>query len=240
MDRPPGFDELSIVHKSDWVRTEYLARYGGVWLDPTVLLFAPVESWLVEGELCGFASLHDVDFIENWAFAAPPGNRLMQLWKDEFRKAITMGFTSYADSQPVKARLGHTRFFSQQMPYLTHQASLIMVANSEPELLRFRKVTGTRNPLHHLQDGREAVSLLLNTRSNPGYTAIKFPRAERNLAANHLVRGWFLDGGYVSKALLMHKCDSDLVVALNILGVGAVCAAVGSFAGGFLLCNRNK
>ena len=231
MDRVPGFDSLGIMHQSDWIRTEHIAHYGGVWLDPTIVMFEPVESWLVEGELCGFAGLHDVDVIENWAFSAPPGSALMQAWRVEFARAIAMGFDAYKRSGPVVARMGGTRFHAEQLPYLTHQAALVMAASGSAGALRFAKASGGHNPLQYLVDARYngslAVHTLLHTRCNPGYRMIKLARNERNRLTRALKAGRFVDGGFVSEALLCERVDSDWMLALTCVLLGVVIVSMG-------------
>lgn len=49
-------DELRLWHLTDVLRLELLAAYGGVWLDATLALTVPLESWAfsTDGSLVGF------------------------------------------------------------------------------------------------------------------------------------------------------------------------------------------
>ena len=91
----PGFDSLSIQHKSDWVRICLLCRYGGVWLDSTCICVDSVTEWMnIQGsDVVGFeAPFEGGGTLENWALACPPSHPLMLAWKAEFREAIRIGF----------------------------------------------------------------------------------------------------------------------------------------------------
>eukprot|EP00966_Prymnesium_polylepis_P080039 1854684-Prymnesium_polylepis.1 len=46
LTRVPNFSELEGAHLGDAVRLEALARYGGVWLDASIITTQPVEAWV--------------------------------------------------------------------------------------------------------------------------------------------------------------------------------------------------
>eukprot|EP00435_Cladocopium_sp_Y103_P038636 s224_g10.t1 len=48
-DLPRGFDRLKIQHRSDAIRLALLVKYGGVWLDATVLLLRPLNMMIQDG-----------------------------------------------------------------------------------------------------------------------------------------------------------------------------------------------
>ena len=76
------------------MRLHVLARHGGVWLDATILLAAPLQ--FLEGVytpkgpaftgfyLQGFTLTRCMPVVESWAFAARPGSVFMRLWRDQF------------------------------------------------------------------------------------------------------------------------------------------------------------
>lgn len=75
--------DLGLAHKSDFIRTYLLSRFGGVWVDSTSFCWAPLDSWLDEAiEMAGFfifrqpVSRHDRQ-IANWFIAAKQGNELV-------------------------------------------------------------------------------------------------------------------------------------------------------------------
>lgn len=152
----PGFERLSVQHRSDWARLYTLARRGGVWLDATCLCAAPITAWVdmdadhVQGFLTPASSPKELApkappdaIMENWAFAAPQGNAFMQAWKDEVMDAIATGFASYCAKCATFASpwLKDTGY----LPYLTTHLAMrkahattgetLLLAPSDKEIL---------------------------------------------------------------------------------------------------------
>ena len=66
---------------SDWLRTAVLARHGGVWLDATILLTAPLQHMV--NESASFSGIHLEDRLEGFFLASVAGSELMKRWSDE-------------------------------------------------------------------------------------------------------------------------------------------------------------
>ncbi|MEI6806558.1 MAG: ricin-type beta-trefoil lectin domain protein [Myxococcaceae bacterium] len=87
------------VIESDFIRLELLAKYGGVWMDPSIMLHrnfsdiqTPLEA-LDDFEILGFTSrsqanteLRYTDSLENFFLAVLPNSEIMEDWKDNFKK----------------------------------------------------------------------------------------------------------------------------------------------------------
>ena len=73
-----------------------LARFGGIWIDSTILMVRPFEEFidLSKTSMQGYPSFGT---LENWFFVAPFNNHLMKEWLQEFRNAWTMGPRHYVD-----------------------------------------------------------------------------------------------------------------------------------------------
>lgn len=76
---------------ADLVRCYVLAEHGGVWIDSTIILKAPLDDWLFPkyGEFSGFyidgfTKNKKYPIIENWFFACNKDSKFMKLWRDEF------------------------------------------------------------------------------------------------------------------------------------------------------------
>jgi len=101
-DKP---DSLLIVqHYADWLRLALLEKYGGVWMDISIILNVSLDNLYdksveMHSELTGFRAKHfettNVPVIENWFIMAPLGSEVIHLWLEEFEKAIRMGFLNY-------------------------------------------------------------------------------------------------------------------------------------------------
>ena len=91
--RLPCFKDM-VQRTSDVVRSCVLARLGGFWVDSSVFMRAPLESWLAAGlapetEFVAFyieAMTKALPAIENWFFGCAVGSAFMAKWRDEFLK----------------------------------------------------------------------------------------------------------------------------------------------------------
>lgn len=90
-DMPEGFAQMHVQHKADAIRLALLVRYGGVWVDTSMIMLKPLSSF-VGGATRPFfnidmrhgkrgqleARIDKRMVIENWFLAAPPGDPLLQ------------------------------------------------------------------------------------------------------------------------------------------------------------------
>jgi len=103
-DLPPHWDRLETAqHKADLIRTALLARYGGVWMDSSILLQQSLDElvWdrieqqaldLAGFSIRAFSRNHNDDVFENWFIACKPDSHLVtrwhqvlnELWKDRY------------------------------------------------------------------------------------------------------------------------------------------------------------
>lgn len=95
---PPGFAVWPPQAKSDWVRLTVLALFGGVWMDASTLLHAPLHFLDVlqarhRPDLIGYFNrerTHDAVFpmLENWFLAAPAHSPFMCQWQATFEAML--------------------------------------------------------------------------------------------------------------------------------------------------------
>ena len=121
--------DLSVQWLSDWVRICAIEKYGGVWLDATIIPVVPIDKCfdMESDELQGFSAPFAEDCLENWAFAAPPKHPLIVAWKREFKEAIAMGFKTYKNKLPDFLKK-HSIY--RWLPYLTMHACYLVVSNN--------------------------------------------------------------------------------------------------------------
>jgi len=86
----PNFNDMP-ARFADLVRVWTLAEHGGVWMDSTIILKAPLQDWLFPkyAEFSGFyidGMTTKKPVIENWFFACNKGSPFVQKWRDEFSK----------------------------------------------------------------------------------------------------------------------------------------------------------
>jgi len=104
---PSNYNNLIIQAKSDWIRLYLLKKYGGVWMDSTIILNSEEalnqlydKTIQEKSEFSGFTYKSDVKdniytYIENWFIMCPKNSNLISKWYDEYTHAIDIGFMEY-------------------------------------------------------------------------------------------------------------------------------------------------
>ena len=93
-------------HRSDFMRLYYLEKYGGLWLDASIINIQPVSKWLSrvfyennihleQDILIGYGYPNENSILENWLFYCTKNCSFMTLWKNEFIYALSIGFDNY-------------------------------------------------------------------------------------------------------------------------------------------------
>ena len=104
------FEELPVTTKSDIIRLNVLYRYGGLWMDRTILLNEPGD-WInkySEQPYFGFR-LTSKKYFENWFILVPmPYNEHIRKWRDLLLEILETkkltdhkAFTSVCVTDPV-------------------------------------------------------------------------------------------------------------------------------------------
>mmetsp|Transcript_17628 Transcript_17628/g.40805 ORF Transcript_17628/g.40805 Transcript_17628/m.40805 type:complete len:419 (+) Transcript_17628:120-1376(+) len=75
---------------ADWLRVSVLARYGGVWMDATMLLFVPLETLIDQGPDIEMSGVRYANNFEPYFIAAREGSEIMQRWQVELVKVFAM------------------------------------------------------------------------------------------------------------------------------------------------------
>ncbi|CAE7470867.1 RBCMT, partial [Symbiodinium pilosum] len=79
---------------ADWLRLSLLASQGGVWIDATLLLTAPLH--LLINQTAQISGLHlEAALLEGYFVAAKPQDDFMKSWRDEMRRIGTMSEQPY-------------------------------------------------------------------------------------------------------------------------------------------------
>ncbi len=100
---PQNYDKLIPQHKADWIRLALLKKYGGLWMDCSIILndLDALErvyqrSINRSAQMTVFTySSGKTDYIENWFIMAPAGSKVISDWYDEYCRAIKMEFKNY-------------------------------------------------------------------------------------------------------------------------------------------------
>lgn len=108
---PPAFHTLIVQHQADWIRLYVLKKYGGVWIDASIIFNdanslnkiwkQSVQQKSVFTTFIGGAYIRHISgvkipiLIDNWFIMAPTNSHIIDLWFQEFNQAVTMGLLNY-------------------------------------------------------------------------------------------------------------------------------------------------
>jgi hypothetical protein len=103
----PSFKEVKVTQRSDWIRLYLLEKYGGCWLDASVIIndekaFYKLRDDSIEKQSL-FTGFYFGKYVTNNKFChvessfimAPKDSSVIKTWRKEFEKAISMGFYKY-------------------------------------------------------------------------------------------------------------------------------------------------
>lgn len=107
-DFPAAFPNLGPARQSDWLRLYLLHRYGGIWLDASIILTRPLD-WMIEAQaksrahyagffLDRYTVRPDCPVIDSWSMAAPKGSRFVADWLAELSGPALAESESYIES----------------------------------------------------------------------------------------------------------------------------------------------
>lgn len=90
INKPKNFDLLPIYRKSDIIRLLLVEKYGGVYMDSSIILTTKLDN-IVRSNMTLFlipGNNKKYNIIENWFIAAKPNNPFIKAWCREVKKAI--------------------------------------------------------------------------------------------------------------------------------------------------------
>ena len=142
-DLPPSFEVLTAAKQSDWLRLYLVSRYGGVWLDASIVVLKPLDAMLGDGfagyHMDGWAAPGQPKVVESWCFAAPPGSRFVNAWFAEFDGAVRTFDDPPAYARAVAETLDLSRFPPEQRSHLAVYLSAQRVLRDGAYDLRLRR-----------------------------------------------------------------------------------------------------
>ena len=158
LDPPPAM--LAAEFRSDWMRVDALAKWGGVYLDATNVILAPIEQWVnlssnavqgfdtgstaectsrppqaVSGVLSGALDRTSgcIRSMDNFAIAAPRSHPLIAAWQQQLRLAFWCG---HRCMETYSSTLRSTGLLSADLraslPYMTANAAFVAAVALTP------------------------------------------------------------------------------------------------------------
>jgi hypothetical protein len=89
---PTYFFEIEpLQSRSDVARLALLNKFGGVWMDSSIICLRPLDEWLCSPILTGFAApwfslKNELDVFESWFIACNKNSYIIQTWNREYKK----------------------------------------------------------------------------------------------------------------------------------------------------------
>jgi hypothetical protein len=208
--------EVPIANKTDLIRLDLLHKYGGVWLDITILLQENL-SWLHHPDLenrydlIGFyRDVNTVDekypVIETWFLASSPGNRFIKNWLDILTPMRELG--SKAIFEILKKRDDYKKISRKIEPpdyLLVYLACQIVLQSKNDYSFYLRKAENSAFYLQNYYGWNPnviayALTQLDSRKSN--FELIKLTAGDRSLLDVlkdfNLIKSWSLIGQLIS------------------------------------------
>lgn len=107
VDLPEYWRTLPPYRQSDIIRLKLLEKYGGVWMDASILLLTNPDNF-IEGNLTLFTTPGtnlDNPVYENWFIASSKGNPVIKKWLNEVLNALNNKQLYISDSDSENVRL---------------------------------------------------------------------------------------------------------------------------------------
>jgi len=141
---PNKFDQIKAHQmRSDFIRLALLKKYGGVWLDATILMMKPIAHiWLDHKyDLAGFnqplfETVKDKPIFESWFISAPKNSKIIDLWNDEFTHAVD-DFDTIDDYliEIKKDGVDLQKLWLPGTSYLTIHVCFLVIQTKYPDIL---------------------------------------------------------------------------------------------------------
>lgn len=146
---------------ADFARLFVIAKYGGIWLDSTIICTTSLE-WVHDiyrqrkPEIIGYKSPQttssDVPVIENWFFAAPPNSPFVNDWLQEAQ--TTRLFPSeqeYVEHVKTKTDVD-VQDIGVMLPYLIMHLCALVIQNRNKGKYNMYIMDSTYGPFKYLAD----------------------------------------------------------------------------------------
>lgn len=191
----------SAAAMSDWVRLKLLEVYGGIWMDASILLLAPIETLLPQKATDGaapFAFYNRVwttdprrPMMESWFIASCPKEKLIQLWRREYEIAC-ISRKSYLFI--MKHIYGQDKLFQgyKAINYFTVFAVLqaVLWRNKDLHMIGADSETGPYKLHAMLNYNATAVAKAILTGDLENIHWIKMTNLERSEVLKGMESGW--------------------------------------------------
>jgi hypothetical protein len=194
----PHIDLSVHARVADYCRLVVVAKFGGFWIDASMLCLEPLE-WISQlqqstgAEMVGFYAPHttnkDYPIPESWFFAAPPRSPFVTAWKNE---ALAMA-TEFVDDKAYMAHIidetdTDIQGLKESLPYLAIHLWATVVMQRRASKYNVHLMDAMSGPFKYLHEngwkqGPALEALCEKKELQTGL--IKLRGAERNYIEQH-------------------------------------------------------
>jgi mannosyltransferase OCH1-like enzyme len=203
-----------IVRISDWFRLYMLEKYGGVYLDISIIFLRNLDN-LFDVNDNRMQAFHvpwkNINAIENFCIASPPHNKVIKMWLNETEIAY-IDKSNYCEINHM-----HAGNLNRHLPYLTQHLAWMKVNSTlnNKERLKYYTIIGDgdykNSPYFwlNMEDKPSSIPKLLtykqqNTLFN-NKTLIKLNSIHRNILVNIIDNDKVPYNSYIASILNINK-----------------------------------
>lgn len=184
---------------ADFARLLVIAKYGGLWLDSTIICTKPF-TWVHDiirkdkVDFIGYKSPQTTSLvfpvIENWFFAAPPNSIFVQDWLNEATK--TRSFPTEGEYvEYVKAKTDvDLQGIDVMLPYLIMHLCNLVIQHRNKDSYNLHIMDSTEGPFKYLEDNQWIPSQSIEalcTNNALRSDIVKLRGPEREYVENNIV-----------------------------------------------------
>ncbi|RJS92641.1 glycosyltransferase family 32 protein [Salinisphaera sp. Q1T1-3] len=219
----PEFDawpeDMLPQHKANLLRLYLVFRYGGIWLDSSIILGESLD-WVIEWQeeqKLDFIGFHndrisrseDEPTIENWFLAAPPGNQFLRSWIDYLSEQAGSGadacYRELIKREEVRRAAERVPNPRLRVAYLACAAALYDCKNARMGLVRVRDEAFAIVEERSSNDWDIAINWLVRAAPGGRWPVLsKLTQKDRGIVEAYLERGL-----YQSASLIGQVVDQD-------------------------------
>lgn len=202
---PVGLTRLNVAKQTDWIRLALLQKYGGIWLDASIILTQSLD-WVEQirrqkqAEFVGYyltlyTTNPEVPVLDSWFLAAPAQSHFIADWLELFSREAIIGETAdYIASLTQSQRLvGLRQAIADPHYHTVHIAAQDVLARAaRPYRLVLLQAEDSAYALHLAAQWRRKrlYMRLLWTTQDQCPPLVKLRGGERKKLEPYLKHGW--------------------------------------------------
>lgn len=205
---PPIFNNLRPVEQSDVMRLYLLAKYGGIWIDSSILVTQSLSiiwdnQYDIGGYwLPGFTTNNEKKVFESWFISAPKEGKFIRAWKNEFYRALTDYKTRKHYISDIESKGVDLQNIGDMKEYLLIHCCYLKVIHDDANYnIKVFSATDDNGPLQWLSDNNWYVVVACIKVSL--FSTAKVPSLIKFRSCDRIILRFLIDYSlYSSKSLI--------------------------------------